>query len=370
MLRPFGTLGSPLARQVPTLTPEEEASLAAALARRSIGAIAGAANILGTPGAMVNRALMGENPLMPLLSPWSGEYHKFGRDVLRHHNLIGRQDNWGNFAGGLAVDVATNPFTWWNPASSALTQAGTLAKKAGLMQYVGRPIAGAARKSLGRAVGRQTQTIADLFTTSIPRAQWKDSLRNLRDAARLAGIDRQAQRKLMRGEALGGWGGLGMPLLSKTPVALFGGKAFAGTTGGPLATPIGRKLAEPLRAIAGEAPGPIAANIARAKDIAGYAIRTSPPGRAISQLLSSTGMGSAQEAIQAAGHRHQTGQYSAQALSRRSGIDFARKMEAAGLDAREIRRLGEAKGRAGRERLIRDLVSQGKPEAEVREFSR
>ena len=111
----------------------------------AIDNLTGAANVLGTPGAMVNRALMGENPLMPLLSPWEGKYHRQGRDVLRHHGLIGKKDTWGNFAAGLAVDLITDPTMWLMPGKAALTPMGTMAKKAGLLRYVGLPCRPAAR---------------------------------------------------------------------------------------------------------------------------------------------------------------------------------------------------------------------------------
>ncbi len=35
-----------------------------------------------------------------------------GRDLLRHYGLAGPEDNWGNFAAGLGVDMATDPLTY------------------------------------------------------------------------------------------------------------------------------------------------------------------------------------------------------------------------------------------------------------------
>ncbi len=35
-----------------------------------------------------------------------------GRDLLRHYGLAGEEDNWGNFLGGMATDVLTDPLTY------------------------------------------------------------------------------------------------------------------------------------------------------------------------------------------------------------------------------------------------------------------
>lgn len=35
-----------------------------------------------------------------------------GRDLLRHYGVAGQDDNWGNFLGGMATDVLTDPLTY------------------------------------------------------------------------------------------------------------------------------------------------------------------------------------------------------------------------------------------------------------------
>lgn len=292
-----------LARQAQPLTPEEE-SITNALLRNSIGAVSGAAHLIGTPGAMVNRALMGENPLMPLLSPISGEYHKYGRDVLRHYGLAGRRDTWGNFAGGLALDVATDPLTWMMPAKAALTPAGTLAKKAGLMKYVGRPLQSQASKTMGRATARQTQTIADLLATSVPKRQRADAIRRLFSTGELSGMTRQEVKKLARSKVLGGWGGIGMPIIGKEPWAVFGAS--------------GR-------------PGTIAAKWAGLKDAASYGLRTSRAGRGLTTLFSGSARGATQAPTQEHGFWLNAAQDAAEVNARKRTMDLMRRATDAGL---------------------------------------
>lgn len=74
-----------------------------------LNAAAGLGNLLDTPGSVVRDALAGQNPFDQLLNPFSSANRFSGRDLLRHHGLIGHEDNWGNFAGGLGAELATDP---------------------------------------------------------------------------------------------------------------------------------------------------------------------------------------------------------------------------------------------------------------------
>lgn len=56
-----------------------------------------------------------------------------GRDLMREYGLVGPEDNWGNFAGGLALDIAADPLNWVAGPLGALTKAGTKAAKAGTL---------------------------------------------------------------------------------------------------------------------------------------------------------------------------------------------------------------------------------------------
>ena len=74
-----------------------------------LNAAAGLGNLLDTPGSMVRDTLAGQNPFDQLANPFSSANRFSGRDLLRHYGLAGHEDTWGNFAGGLATELATDP---------------------------------------------------------------------------------------------------------------------------------------------------------------------------------------------------------------------------------------------------------------------
>lgn len=64
-----------------------------------------------------------------------------GRDLMREYGLVGPEDNWGNFLGGLALDVAADPLGFVKGPLGALTKLGETAAKSG--------------KGLGRSVAKR-----------------------------------------------------------------------------------------------------------------------------------------------------------------------------------------------------------------------
>lgn len=54
-----------------------------------------------------------------------------GRDLLRHYGMVDQEDNYGNFAGGLALDLLADPLAFVRGPLGALTKAGEAAQKAG-----------------------------------------------------------------------------------------------------------------------------------------------------------------------------------------------------------------------------------------------
>jgi hypothetical protein len=62
-----------------------------------------------------------------------------GRDLLRHYGLADHEDNYGNFAGGLALDIIADPLAFIKGPAGALTKAGEAAQKAGTLE---RTVAG------------------------------------------------------------------------------------------------------------------------------------------------------------------------------------------------------------------------------------
>lgn len=112
------------------MAPEEKKSALRALAGRRTSGLAFAADTLDTLGAGVRGALVGK-PFSVLGEGISGDQRVTGRDVLRHYGLASDEDTWGNFAGGLAVEILTDPLTYLNPFAMLGKGAATLAGKAG-----------------------------------------------------------------------------------------------------------------------------------------------------------------------------------------------------------------------------------------------
>lgn len=54
-----------------------------------------------------------------------------GRELGRQYGLFSQEDNWGNFLGGLALDVALDPLNFIRGPLGALTKAGEAAAKSG-----------------------------------------------------------------------------------------------------------------------------------------------------------------------------------------------------------------------------------------------
>ena len=124
---------SPYARSNPTDSPG--ASLTISPARRQEmlkrvqhdngGMLSNLLYALDTPGAQVRGLLAGKNG-------WNDE-RVSGRDLLRQHGLVGQENNWGNFFGGVAAEIATDPLSYLSGPIKALTGGGRAAHAAGLL---------------------------------------------------------------------------------------------------------------------------------------------------------------------------------------------------------------------------------------------
>lgn len=136
-------LGIAPIRRKPTISdlmPEEEKrGLLQTLASAGSSGLAGLGWILDTPGAMV-RGLLSEGPGKALSALWdTSEERVTGRELLRQYGMVGRDDTWGNFAGGLAAEVFLDPLTYASLGLNqvlgrpAKTLAGQAAEKAGML---------------------------------------------------------------------------------------------------------------------------------------------------------------------------------------------------------------------------------------------
>lgn len=95
------------------------------------GFISDLAWLLDTPGAMVRGGLSGTGALNAL---WQdADERTDGRELLRQYGLIGDEDNWGNFFGGLGAEVVLDPLSMLSGWTKALTPAGKAASAAGLL---------------------------------------------------------------------------------------------------------------------------------------------------------------------------------------------------------------------------------------------
>lgn len=226
-LQPLGLQPLRAARQQQRpLSTDEEQSILSRLGRTTVSGIGAVGNLLDLPGSSVRDFLAGENPLDQWLSPFSAENRVTGRDLLRRGGAVGQEDTWGNFGGGLAAEIALDPLTYLTFGLGAVTKAGAVARKAGLLDRatdVGRSLGAA-----GPRTGRMAATLEDLIT-SPPIS--RDAATGAAQYARGAGSDIAARRAAEKaaggsldellGQPLGGAFGVGLPF--QAPMATFGG---------------------------------------------------------------------------------------------------------------------------------------------------
>ena len=74
-----------------------------------LNGLSAAGNVLDLPGSSVRDALAFKNPFDQYLTPLHDANRTTGRDLLRSYGMAGQHDSWGNFAGGLAAEIATDP---------------------------------------------------------------------------------------------------------------------------------------------------------------------------------------------------------------------------------------------------------------------
>lgn len=134
--------GMPVAKKRATITdlmPEEEkSSLLGGLANATSSGLSGLGWILDTPGSVIRgtaSGLMEGDPLKGVRALWqSSDERVSGRDLLRQMGVVGDEDTWGNWAGGLVGEIALDPLSYLNP-----------------LAILGRGAAGAAGRAAGRA---------------------------------------------------------------------------------------------------------------------------------------------------------------------------------------------------------------------------
>lgn len=126
--------------QISDLLPEEEKTgLLRSLANMGASGVTGLGWILDTPGAMT-RGLLSGGPTKAISALWENSDDRVtGRELLRQYGVVRDEDNWGNFAGGIAAEALLDPTTYLSLGlnqiigQGAKTVAGRAAQKAGLL---------------------------------------------------------------------------------------------------------------------------------------------------------------------------------------------------------------------------------------------
>lgn len=185
--------GRPKKRTRPTLAdlmPEEEKqTLLGTLANAGSSGLSGLGWILDTPGSMIRgtvSGLMEGDPLKGVRALWqSSDDRVSGRDLFRQMGLVGDEDNWLNWAGSLAGEVALDPLTYFNPLAilgrGAAGAAGRAAGRAGMLDDLALT---ARRAGMGKREYMLTRTPAEMATEL-----GDDALSRFNTAARGKGLN-------------------------------------------------------------------------------------------------------------------------------------------------------------------------------------
>jgi hypothetical protein len=235
------------------LSPARKAQLLAQVDAGGGGLVSDIAWLLDTPGAMVRGALSGTGALNALSQ--TSEERTDGRELLRQAGLAGSEDNWGNFFGGLATEVVLDPLSMLSGPVKALSPAGKLAAKSGLLQRapellsrkfiatggagMAPELAERAARSAGNLAGEVPSRTSVAGRPLIGRraAQRYGTLQDLLDYADDPEMARKSLLDAVRGDEarldallprrLGGDLGIGLPLgAPKLSVNLPGGGAY------------------------------------------------------------------------------------------------------------------------------------------------
>jgi len=203
------------------LSPEDERSLVGKIGSASLSGLSRVANVLDLPGSMVRDLIAMENPLDQLLSPTTADNRFTGRDVLRKYGAIGKEDNWGNFTGGLAAEIALDPLTYLTFGTlGAASKGGQVLAKAGLSKFIPKAASAAAGRTVGKAAGRMIATSDDVLRAAVSEGGL-ESARALTRAAKASGFESLGAFRAAHGaKPVGGLFGLGLPF--RPASAVFG----------------------------------------------------------------------------------------------------------------------------------------------------
>lgn len=160
---------------------EDGPGLLSRIGQGALSGVSAVGNFLDIPGSMTRDLLGGENPFDQLLSPFSDTNRLTGRDLLRKHGMVGSEDTYGNWWGGLGVELLTDPTTYLG--IGALTKSGRAVKAAGLL--------GDAALDTANLSSRMTGSLAKVAkaTSKLGVDEGADALKALGTAAKTHGVD-------------------------------------------------------------------------------------------------------------------------------------------------------------------------------------
>jgi len=186
-IEPLGV--APLARrpQLSDLMPEEEKTgMLRSLANLGASGLTGLGWLLDIPGSFVRGTISGVaegDPFKGARTAFgSSDDRVSGRDLLRQFGVAGDDDNWTNFATGLATEILTDPLTALNPfaiagkgaagaAGRALSRAGILDNAALMAQKQNMGVRSFLRKPAREIIGLSDNPNAMLDFADAARAK-------------------------------------------------------------------------------------------------------------------------------------------------------------------------------------------------------
>ncbi|MCB0358392.1 MAG: hypothetical protein KDD44_02105, partial [Bdellovibrionales bacterium] len=159
------------------LTPQQQIGVLNHIGHGTISGLSAIGNVLDLPGSSVRDIVGGENPFDQWIpTNWaSSENRLTGRDLARRWGMAGSQDNWGNWTGGLGLEIGLDPLTYLGGAGFAKTAVGKAGKIFGLADDAARGLSVAGR-SVGRAEGLARGTLGDAIVAA--RNPTQATLRN------------------------------------------------------------------------------------------------------------------------------------------------------------------------------------------------
>jgi hypothetical protein len=228
-LDPMADPFAPRKPQISDLMPEEEkSSMLRTLANVGASGMSGVGWLLDTPGSVIRGGLSG-GPMKALSALWENSEDRVdGRELLRQYNMIGDENNWGNFAGGLAAEILLDPFTYGTLGlaglgKGALSQTGKAMKAAGLLRD-------AALDSVTRVNPLRTAAGLAPYVDDIPTPRVREFLRRETPTSALNNIADPVERAAARTRLQAQMNRFGVdPTVMDRPAAVFDNFRIPGT---------------------------------------------------------------------------------------------------------------------------------------------